>query len=1069
MQKSFAKLISLCIILALTLSVLAIPVSAVSWDNVPDVKYASRYQTSQYASGRFYKNMTQIPLTGDGARDVVAVAASQIGYLEGDSTSGYSGEIGGSTNYTEYGYYMGLSGGSGHAWCAAFCSWCFYTAEVTDVDGYYYDTNSGNIWADTYVPDWSNYLIDQGRYKYGEAWRSSYAPSQGKYIPQSGDLVFFYTSSEDYPGWEGHIGLVAYCDGEYVYTLEGNTSSQQGVESEGGGMFFKQYALSSSNLIGFGVMPYEVDESLPAIDYTGENPTLGLYVNPTYTKSVYAEKNDDTATWYLPMASVFEVIGFEYDDNGLLMLHSKCEIDGETVYGWIVHGSDSNGQYKTLQIYANPDNEDVEVEITGTPFWVTHYNNIEAEGAGVIMTEAYSGGAWNLHVAFSPVAGTDAYEITAISDGTKAGGATALAIPEGGFVYTINKGNDWPSIYASDPDTYSYAAGYPDYTSDACNAMLDAMKSWKVGDKLVFHDIDIDAKEVPTVTPTRNWYSDYYKCTAGFTVYGEGGTDTSEPDTSEPDTSEPDTSEPDTSEPEPDPDPEPEPNPDPEPDPEPTPDGLQGAGIPGDADNIAFGCDLSFWNVNSDGYSESDADYSLVDFEKMKADGCDFVILRFGSEDADGRYYDPHFITYYNMAREAGMPVGLYFYSYSLTYADAVADAEFVIDVIEQYDMYFEYPVYIDIEESDQLALGETALSNVCYGWCDTMVENGYFPGMYGNYNLYDGVSTELLNTYDFWLAWVTSSTSVSDYNPSTHNLSDECAMWQYSFYGYEYDGIGLDMLDVNVAYKDYPALMEKYGYNNVAKANYNVISTDKTYYPMDNTRDDGYADDLSKLTDGVKGSIYGGGTARYSGWFAETVDIVLDVGTTSDYNTFSVYAAANSGWGIIAPSGLTVSVSDTLNGTYKQVASTTTVTAVETDSTTGWTTYLITVTVKPIERVAKSTSTVFDGTYNNRFVKLEIASGGEEANHIWLDEVEVAYVELEEDDVIGVLVGNINLNTDNSITPLDYMLLKRYSLGTYQLSDLANIAADINNDGSINSVDYMLLKRYCLGTYEIQ
>ena len=249
---------------------------------------------------------------------------------------------------------------------------------------------------------------------------------------------------------------------------------------------------------------------------------------------------------------------------------------------------------------------------------------------------------------------------------------------------------------------------------------------------------------------------------------------------------------------------------------------IGGAGLQGSTDNLYYGCDLSFYNVSNNNYAngysndDSGADYSLVDFEKMKADGCDFVILRLGSEDSSGKYYDPHFVTYYNMAREAGLDIGLYYYSYALTSAEAAEEAEFVISVVEQYDMYFEYPLYIDIEESDQLALGETALSNVCYGWCDTMVEAGYFPGIYGNYNLYDGISSQVKADYDFWLAYVSSADSMSTYNPSNTNVSDECSVWQYSFYGYEYDGIGLDMLDVNVSYKDYPAIMEAYGYNNM-------------------------------------------------------------------------------------------------------------------------------------------------------------------------------------------------------------------------------------------------------------
>jgi len=200
----------------------------------------------------------------------------------------------------------------------------------------------------------------------------------------------------------------------------------------------------------------------------------------------------------------------------------------------------------------------------------------------------------------------------------------------------------------------------------------------------------------------------------------------------------------------------------------------------------------------------------------MKADGCDFVILRMGSSDSSGYYTDPHFFTMYDMAREAGMDIGLYFYSYAMSESEAIAEANYVISVLEANNMYFEYPIYLDIEESDQLALSETVLSNICYGWCETMYDAGYFPGIYGNYNLYDAVSTDIKNDYDFWVAWVSSATSQSAYNPSTNNISNECGMWQYSFYGYEYDGVGLDMLDVNVSYKDYPAIMRAYGYNNV-------------------------------------------------------------------------------------------------------------------------------------------------------------------------------------------------------------------------------------------------------------
>ena len=173
------------------------------------------------------------------------------------------------------------------------------------------------------------------------------------------------------------------------------------------------------------------------------------------------------------------------------------------------------------------------------------------------------------------------------------------------------------------------------------------------------------------------------------------------------------------------------------------------------------------------------------------------------------------------MAREAGLDIGLYFYSYSLTYENAVADAQFVIDVIEENDMYFEYPIFIDLEEESQLALPEAEISNVCVGWCETLKDAGYFPAIYSSFFMYDNISASIKSNVDFWIAYVSQSgaTGRSDYNPDNTNISNEACMWQYDWHaGDEFDGIGLDFLDVNVSYKDYPSIMAEYGYNNVNK-----------------------------------------------------------------------------------------------------------------------------------------------------------------------------------------------------------------------------------------------------------
>ncbi len=349
MKKTLVKLISLCVVFACLATALVMPASAWSWDNVEETTYASGYWSNSYTYGQYYYNMTKIPLTGDGARDVVAVALTQSGYCEGDSTSYQDGETPGSGNYTEYGAYTNVNAS---AWCASFCSWAFYTAQCTSTRGTTsYMARSGYYWSECYVPYWSQFLDDYGRYEYAYYYG-------GSYQPQPGDLIFFtyYNTPLD----EDHIGLVVYSDSSYVYTIEGNTSSQDGLESEGGGAFFKKYSLSSSSIAGYGRMPYETRSDLLSIDYSGTNPTLGLYTNPTAALSVYYDKNDSVATWTLPLSTVFEVSKIEKDSLGYTMLYSKCEINSQTVYGWICLGSGSNGMPRTIQIYAAPEKAGIE-------------------------------------------------------------------------------------------------------------------------------------------------------------------------------------------------------------------------------------------------------------------------------------------------------------------------------------------------------------------------------------------------------------------------------------------------------------------------------------------------------------------------------------------------------------------------------------------------------------------------------------------------------------------------------------------------------------------------------------
>ena len=88
-------------------------------------------------------------------------------------------------------------------------------------------------------------------------------------------------------------------------------------------------------------------------------------------------------------------------------------------------------------------------------FWVTHYNDGAVEGSGVIFTEADTAGGWWLHVAFAPV--EEGYQIVEISNGLSNGSGAKVAVPEGGFVWAANYGNNYPAIYGN-PDDIDYTS-----------------------------------------------------------------------------------------------------------------------------------------------------------------------------------------------------------------------------------------------------------------------------------------------------------------------------------------------------------------------------------------------------------------------------------------------------------------------------------------------------------------------------------------------------------------------------------------------------------------------------------
>ena len=327
MRKLFSR--SLALLLAITLLV-SMAGSALAATYRPG---AQSGPSTSYKNGAYYKNYTRVPITGDGRTDVVAIALSQLGYQEGASNGQFSGEVSGRNNYVEFSYNLGEFGlgygGSDFPWCASFVSWCLYQSHNTDQNtwrdlGRYHVGDYKYIWKEISCSQWVRQLKGAGYYKY-----SKY--EGGSYTPKYGDLVFFQNSNG-----VAHIGICLYVSGGRIYTVEGNTSDASGLEANGGGVYFKNYAIGTSYINGYGVLPYKTNSSVAKIDYSGNNPTPGLYV-ANAAKYIYSTETGTSYSWIMDRFTMFEVTGV--CSNGRLKVVAK-ERGGSTVTGYISNNAD---------------------------------------------------------------------------------------------------------------------------------------------------------------------------------------------------------------------------------------------------------------------------------------------------------------------------------------------------------------------------------------------------------------------------------------------------------------------------------------------------------------------------------------------------------------------------------------------------------------------------------------------------------------------------------------------------------------------------------------------------------
>ena len=185
-----------------------------------------------------------------------------------------------------------------------------------------------------------------------------------------------------------------------------------------------------------------------------------------------------------------------------------------------------------------------------------------------------------------------------------------------------------------------------------------------------------------------------------------------------------------------------------------------------------------------------------IDWNKAKADGIEFAIMRAGY----GKYVsqkDKYFDQNMKNANAAGLPCGVYWFSYALTPEDAIKEADACYEVIKNYKL--EYPVSFDMETESQMKLPKETVAQIIEAFCGRMESYGYYTTLYTyasflNYKVDD----RIFDKYDIWVA---------HYNTSKPAFNRNYGLWQYSCTGSVWGITG--NVDRDYVYLDYERIIK--------------------------------------------------------------------------------------------------------------------------------------------------------------------------------------------------------------------------------------------------------------------
>lgn len=162
-----------------------------------------------------------------------------------------------------------------------------------------------------------------------------------------------------------------------------------------------------------------------------------------------------------------------------------------------------------------------------------------------------------------------------------------------------------------------------------------------------------------------------------------------------------------------------------------------------------------------------------IDWKKVAADGVKAVFIRAGYGKYDTQK-DSQFDANVKGAYAAGIPIGIYWYSYATTVAEAREEASACIRIIKPHKAKIMLPVFFDQEYEKGIVAASTAVRTaMCKAFMEEIAKAGYESGIYCSY---DWIRNKI--------GKVDGKKWIAQYSAQCGYTGSDLYMWQYTSKG---------------------------------------------------------------------------------------------------------------------------------------------------------------------------------------------------------------------------------------------------------------------------------------------